>query len=268
VTDATTAGQTGIMGAVGTGQGQISDATKQAIALLQPYIGAGGTSLTQLMQGLQPGGDLSKTFTAADMQQYDPGYSFRMDQAAKALQGSAAARGGSLGGGTLSALTGLSQNLASSEFANAEQRFRAQQTDRFNRLNSLVNLGASTAGQAGGFGMTGANEFANLGLTGTTSAADLGLRGATGAGQFTTQGVEQQASNALNTYGKIGDLMTGGAAATAGGIVGGANALTGALSGIGSAASGVGKYFQDQQTLDTLMKNPALLGRSPLIIKN
>jgi hypothetical protein len=258
VTDATTSGQAGIGSAVTGGQGRIDDATARAIALLQPYIGAGGTTLTQLMSGLAPGGDLNKTFTASDMQQYDPGYQFRMDQAAKALQGSAAARGGAIGGGTLSALTGLSQNLASSEFGNAEQRFRAQQTDRFNRLNSLVNLGATSATQAGTFGMTGADDAARLGLTGATSSADLGLRGATGAGTFATQGVEEQTRNALNTYAKIGDLMTGGAAATAGGIVGGTNALTGALSGVSGAVGQVGKYYQDQDTMKDLMTNPAL----------
>jgi len=258
VTDATTAGRADILGAVGTGQGRITDATAQAQGFLQPYMTAGTGALTTLQSLMAPGGDLSKTFTAADMQQYDPGYSFRMEQAAKALQGSAAARGGSLGGGTAAALTGLSQNLASSEFGNAEQRFRAQQTDRFNRLNSLVNLGATSANQAGAFGMTGANEFANLGLTGTTSAADLGLRGATGAGQFTTQGVQQQASNALNTYGKIGDLMTGGAAAQGAGIVGSANAWGSALGGVAGAAGQVGNYYQGQQTMKDLMANPAL----------
>lgn len=258
VNAATTAGQAGIGTAVTGGQGRIDDATQRAIALLQPYIGAGGTSLSQLMTALAPGGDLSKTFTAADMHDYDPGYSFRMDQAAKALQGSAAARGGSLGGGTASALVGLSENLASGEFANAEQRFRAQQTDRFNRLNSLVNLGATTAGQAGGFGMTGAEQIAQLGMTGATTAADLGLRGATTAGGFTTTAAQQEAANALNTQRSIADLMTGGAAATAGGIVGSSNAWTGALGGVAGAAGQVGNYYQGQQTMKDLMANPSL----------
>jgi hypothetical protein len=262
VTDATTAGQTGITGAVGAGQAGISDATARTLELLQPYIGAGGDALTTLRSLMQPGGDLNKTFTAADMQQYDPGYAFRMAQANKALTGSAAARGGALGGGMLTQLAGLNQNLASGEFANAEQRFRAQQNDRFNRFNSLVGLGATAANQAAGYGMTGAEQLATLGLTGATSAADLGLRGATTAGGFTTQAAQQQAANALNTYGKIGDLMTGGAAAQAGGIVGGANAWTGALGGVAGAAGGIGRYLQDQQTLRTLMSNPALIGRA------
>jgi hypothetical protein len=258
VTDATTAGQQGITTAVGAGQGRIDAGTAQALALLQPYIGAGGQSLSTLMSGLAPGGDLNKQFTAADMQAYDPGYAFRMAQANKALAGSVAARGGALGGGALTALSSLNQNLASSEFGNAEQRFRAQQTDRFNRLNSLVNLGATSADRAAGYGMTGANEAANLGLTGATSAADLGRLGATTAGQFTTGAVEQQAANALNTYGKVGDLMTGGAAAQAAGTVGSANAWSGALGGVANAANQVGGYLQGQQMMKDLMANPSL----------
>jgi hypothetical protein len=120
-----------------------------------------------------------------------------------------------------------------------------------------VNLGANTSGQAGGYAMTGANEAAGLGLTGATSAADLGLRGATTAGGFQTSAADQQAANALNSYGKIEDLMTGGAAAQAAGTVGSANAWSGALGGIGNAAGQVGQYYQGQQTLRTLMQNPA-----------
>src|SRR4030095_3664834 len=120
VTDATAAGQQGITGAVTAGQGRIDEGTRRAMELLQPYIGAGGQSLSTLMGGLAPGGARNKTFTAADMQAYDPGYAFRMQQANKALAGSAAARGGALGGGALTALSSLNQNLASGEFANAE----------------------------------------------------------------------------------------------------------------------------------------------------
>ena len=258
VTGATTTGQAGITGAVTGGQEAISGATGQAIDLLKPYISAGGGALTNLTGLMAPGGELNRTFTAQDMQAYDPGYAFRMDQAAKALQSSAAARGGALGGGTATALTNLSQNLASSEFGAAQQRFREQQIDRFNRLNTLVNLGAQTAGQAGGYGMTGASRIADLGLTGATSAADLGYRGAMGAGGFTTGAAQQQAQNALSAYRSIADLMTGGAAARAAGTVGAANAWTGALGGIAGAAGGVGRYYQDQEILKTLMGNPAI----------
>jgi hypothetical protein len=262
VNTATGAGQAEIRGAVGAGQGRIDDATAQALKFLSPYMEAGGQSLSTLMSGLAPGGDLNKTFTAADMQAYDPGYSFRMEQAQKALQGSAAARGGALGGGALRSLVGLSQNLASGEFANAEQRFRAQQGDRFNRLNSLVNLAA-------GYGTAGASEAARLGLTGATSIADLGYRGATTAGGFTTDAANRMAGNALTTYGNIEDLLTGGAAARATGTMGSANAWSGALSGVANTANQVGRYYQEKDMEEEArqnggfgqwMRNPAISG--------
>jgi hypothetical protein len=261
VNAATTAGQADIRGAVGAGQGRIDTATGQAIGYLSPYMQAGGESLQTLRGLMGPGGDLNKTFTAADMQAYDPGYAFRMAQANKALAGSAAARGGALGGGALTALSSLNQNLASGEFANAEQRFRNQQQARFDRLNTLVNLGEKTSTQAGTFMQTGADQASRLGLTGATSVADLGYRGAMGAGQFTTEATREQAQNALQTYGKVGDLMTGGAAAQAAGTVGSANAWSGALGGVANAANQVGGYYQGKETLKKLadiFRNPAV----------
>lgn len=257
VNAATGAGQQEIRGAVGAGQGRIDDATAQALGFLDPYMQAGGESLQTLRGLMGPGGELNKQFTTADMQAYDPGYSFRMEQAQKALQGSAAARGGALGGGTLRSLVSLSQNVASNEFGNAEARFRAQQGDRFNRLNTLVNLGATTADRAAGYGTAGASEAARLGLTGATSIADLGYRGATTAGGFQTDAAGRMGDNALRTYGNIEDLLTGGAAAQAAGTVGSANAWNGALGGVANAAQGVGNYYQNKETLRTLMQNPA-----------
>ena len=258
VNDATAAGQAGIGGAVGSGQGAITDATARAMGLLQPYIGAGGDAVTSLASMMQPGGDLNKTFTASDMQQYDPGYQFRIDQASKALQASAAARGGALGGGALRSLQAQSQNLASSEYGAAEQRFRAQQNDRFNRFNSLAGLGATAANQAGAYGMQGANLYSNLGMQGATTAADLGYRGAMGAGGFTTQAAQQMANNALATQRNIADLMTGGANAQAAGTVGSANAWSGALGGVANAAGGIGNYYQQQNLLNWLKQNPGI----------
>ena len=52
VTDATTAGQQGITTAVTGGQQRIDAGTARAMELLQPYIGAGGQSLSTLMGGV------------------------------------------------------------------------------------------------------------------------------------------------------------------------------------------------------------------------
>ena len=71
------------------------------------------------------GYDLSqfgKQFTGADMQAYDPGYQFRINQGLQALDRQAAARGGVLGGGQVKAAQQYAQDLASNEYQNAWAR--------------------------------------------------------------------------------------------------------------------------------------------------
>ncbi len=73
--------------------------------------------------------------------QADPGYQFRMAEGLKAINNSAAARGGRLGGATLKALSAYSGNLASEEYGNAYNRFTNDQTNRYNRLATLAGYG-------------------------------------------------------------------------------------------------------------------------------
>lgn len=243
---AVSAGQAGVSGA-------LDQYRQQALAaneLLSPYTGAGAEALGSLRELMMPGADLNRTFTAADMMAYDPGYQFRIDEAQKALQTSAAARGGALGGGTLKALNQRVQDVASSEFGSAAERFRQQQQDRFSRLSSLMGTGLNAAGAAGG----------NL-----MALGQAGL----GAGQYISnlgvQGAQSMAGNALSTQQQISDLMTGGAAARAAGTVGSANAWGQGLAGVAGAAGQAGnqwlQYKQDQENMETLrgwMNNPAL----------
>lgn len=84
----------------------------------------------------------------------DPGYQFRMAEGAKALERSAAARGGLLSGGTGKALTRYGQGVASDEFDRAYgryndrfNRFQTETTTRFNRLASLAGLGQTANSQ-------------------------------------------------------------------------------------------------------------------------
>lgn len=73
--------------------------------------------------------------------QADPGYQFRMAEGLKAINNSAAARGGRLGGATLKALSAYSGNLASEEYGNAYNRYTNDQTNRYNRLATLAGYG-------------------------------------------------------------------------------------------------------------------------------
>jgi len=285
ITGATQAGVGGITGATGAGVGKMDAATAAALAGFQPYQAAGTDALGTLRTLMAPGGDLTKTFTAADMAAYDPGYAFRMNEASKALQASAAARGGALGGGAAKALANYQQNLASSEYGSAFDRFMAQQKTRFDRLNTLVNMGANVAGKAADVGLSGAEVAAKLGLTGATSAGELGLRGmmgagelgyrgatsaadigltgATTAGKFATTGPTLAAQNALETQKQIADLMTGGAAARAAGTVGSANAWGRTIGNLGQIGVGLANRYLGLDTLSTMQTPGSVIPNAP-----
>lgn len=255
VLGASTAAGERVLGAAEAGAGQVRADTLAANELLDPYVQLGAEGATSLREFMAPGGAGQKTFTAADMAAYDPGYKFRLDEAARAVQASAAARGGALGGGALKALVQRSQDVASSEFGAASERFRQQQGDRYNRLFGTTQLGGQYAGQAGQ-NLIGAGEFgANLGMRGAEYAGNAGMQGSQWAGNARMGAADTMARNAFNTQGSIADLMTGGAASRAAGTVGSANAWTGALSGISNAANEVGRYYQDKDLMEEERQN-------------
>ena len=117
---------------------------------------------------------LNKIESGDIMGSMDPSYSFRFQEGLKALDRSAAARGGLLSGGALKAAQRYGQEFASNEFGNA-----------YNRLASRAGFGqtASTnmGGAAGSFGanagnlMTGAGAARASGYVGGANALTGGL---------------------------------------------------------------------------------------------
>ena len=100
--------------------------------------------------------ELTKSFTMSDFNK-DPGYDFRMQEGAKALERSASARGGLMGGAAGKAMSRYGQDYASNEYSNAYNRFNSDRDQRFNKLSSLANMGQSAAAQSG----QAAQNFAN-----------------------------------------------------------------------------------------------------------
>jgi hypothetical protein len=123
----------------------------------------------------------------------DPGYAFRLSEGQKALDRSAAARGGLISGGAMKAAQRFGQEMGSQEYQNAYNR-------------ALTGYNADVAREA-----TGYNRLAALAGYGQTATGQIGAAG------------QNMASN-------VGNLMTSGAAANAAGQVGAANAMTGGLS--------------------------------------
>lgn len=132
--------------------------------------------------------------------QADPGYAFRMSEGMKALERSAAARGGLLSGGTLKATQRFGQDLASQEYMNAFNRYQAERAARLQPLQSMAGLGQSTAQQiAGQAGQMGANVGESM-----AAAAQARASGYMGAANAFTGGLgsyltysQNQAQNAL-----------------------------------------------------------------------
>jgi hypothetical protein len=119
---------------------------EEGVQRQQPFYEAGVNALPGYLQGIQPGGELVRGFTAEDFQKYqDPGYGFRLKEGINALDRSAAARGSLRGGNQMRGITEFGQNLASQEYGNAYNRYIGEQATRRNALAGLVGQGQTTA---------------------------------------------------------------------------------------------------------------------------
>lgn len=105
-------------------------------------------------------GSLLRSFGMQDYLE-DPGYQFRMQQGEQAINRSAAAAGRYDSGRALKDLTEFNSGLASQEFGNAYNRWNADQTNRFNRLAALSNVGQTATNQVATHGLNMANNVAN-----------------------------------------------------------------------------------------------------------
>jgi hypothetical protein len=144
----------------------------------------------------------------------DPSYGFRLSEGLKALERSAAARGGLMSGGTGKALQRYGQDMASQEYGNAFQRF---QQDRAAR----AGLGGMEYGQ----------------FAGERSARLLPLMQTVASGQGLTSNIASQMGNLGSAQAAAARGIGESAAA---GRIGQANAL------MGGFGQGANLYMQNQ----------------------
>lgn len=124
---------------------------ERQVELQAPFREAGLTAQNRLMTLLGLGGDpnaagygsAARDFSMADYTA-DPGYGFRMSEGMKALERSAAARGGLLSGATLKGTQRFGQDLASQEYQNAFNRFYAMRNAQLNPLQSILGQGQTS----------------------------------------------------------------------------------------------------------------------------
>lgn len=94
-------------------------------------------------------GSLMQDFGASDFQA-DPGYAFRLKEGQRALEQSAAARGGLLSGNTGKALAKYGQEAGSQEYQNAFNRYQVNRGNKLNALQSIGGMGQSASNQMAG----------------------------------------------------------------------------------------------------------------------
>lgn len=149
----------------------------------EPWRQAGKQALGQMANP-----DFQRDFTMNDFQA-DPGYAFRMQEGQKALERSAAARGGLMSGGTMKALTQYGQDAASQEYQNAYNRFNNDRNTRYNRLASLAGIGQTANAQVGAAGQNYGNQVGQN-LMGAANAQAAGqVSTANGYGNALNQGM-------------------------------------------------------------------------------
>jgi hypothetical protein len=153
--------------------------------LAEPFRQAGITSQNELMRLLGIGGDataadygmLTRGYRPEDLSM-DPGYAFRLSEGQKALERSAAARGGLLSGSMLKGTQRFGQDLASQEYMNAFNRAQAQLGTRLGALGSLYGAGQAAtqqvAGQAGQYGENVGNLLMAGGAARASGYAGMG----------------------------------------------------------------------------------------------
>ena len=199
------------------------------VELQQPWHTAGKNALTQLVP-------LASNYTPFGMDQFqaDPGYSFRMDEGMKALERSAAQRGGLLSGSMLKGIQRFSQGLASDEYTNAFNRYQTERNARLNPLQSLAGMGQTSAGQ---IGQAGQSMTSGIGQAGQSLASGL-----TGINQNTANNLTNIYTSTANN---LANNTMSAANARASGYVGPANALNTALN------TGL-NFYQDQQLFNLL----------------
>ena len=125
-------------------------------------------------------GYLTQQYTPQDFAQgIDPGYQFRLQQGQEAANRMANLSGGLIGGNAAKGLQDYTQGLASTEYANAFNRFQTQRSNIYNTLAGIANLGQSTFNTTAGTGAQAAqsvgNTIQNLGqaqASGTVGAAN------------------------------------------------------------------------------------------------
>jgi hypothetical protein len=161
---------------------------------LAPYRESGYTALKDI-EGMKP--FLTAQFGPDQFAQYlDPSMAFRQKIGTQATERMANVGGGAISGNTLRALTDYGQNLASTEYGSAFDRFQKERTNIYNTLANIAGMGQGAVNTG-----VRAGETYSAGQTGLTT----GSAAAQAAG---TVGSANAYSGALGNVGNMAFLSS------------------------------------------------------------
>jgi hypothetical protein len=177
----------------------------ELLGIRSPTVAAGGTTSEFVTDPNSPDfGKYARDFGAADFEA-DPGYAFRLSEGMKALDRTAAARGGLLSGATLKGAQRFNQGLASDEYQRAYERYN---TNRANQLNPLLGYASGPGMSATSASSTAAQNFGaqtgqNLQDVGTARASGYLGSGNALSGALNTAGNAYLYNNRTNALGRV-----------------------------------------------------------------
>ena len=192
---------------------------------LAPYREQGQTTLKELMTRMP---ELTKAYTAEDFSYgIDPGYQFRLAQGQKALENQYNRGGGLVSGNVMQGMQDYTQGQAAQEFGAAFGRNNVSQTNIFNRLKGIADMGLSATGTTAQ-AATSAGQTIGSAQIGAANAEAAGITGQAKAYGNTLQG--------MANYGTLPMYMSGGG----GGQSPYSAFYTGGTGGGGAAGGGMG----------------------------
>lgn len=150
-----------------------------------PYRETGLTALRDI-EALRP--LLTAQFGPEQFEQYlDPSMDFRRRLGEQSTSRALNVGGGFLSGNTLRALEDYGQNLASTEYANAFNRFQTDRGNIYNTLSNIAGLGMGATNQGAQYGQAAAQNIGTLAVGGAQAQA-AGTVGSANAWQNAMQG--------------------------------------------------------------------------------
>ena len=224
ITEAAEGAATGVETAAGQANETFRDLNERSLGLTDPFTSSGGEAVGTLTDiGQNPE---EFRFNPED----DPGFQFRLREGQKALERSAAARGGLQSGGTLKSLARFSQGLASDEFQRAFDRFDTNRKFRAGTLTDVAELGLRGVGHQ----LVADSAFGR-------GTLDATLGGAEASGRFRLRGAESSGDLSVRGTQAATNVDLSGASAKAAGEIGSANAWANFLGNAGNLATDIGE---------------------------